>query len=66
MFTQENISSAVNRKNAVRKKLLMDDGVKTSVGKRTVYELGGREFKPFCFVIFLFDTIRIFRSEASV
>jgi hypothetical protein len=64
MFTQENISSCtasvVNVKRAVRRKLPGGHDIKTGVGKRAVYGLGGSEFKSYCVVIYLFDIIRIF------
>jgi hypothetical protein len=64
MFTQENVpsctASVVNVKHAVRKKLLMYNGLKTSVSKKTAYELDGREFKSLCVVIFLFDSTSFF------
>jgi len=71
MFTQENAlsctASVVNVKHAVRKKLLMDSGLMTSVSKETVYEMDGCEFKSFCFVIFLFDSTSFFwRAQTSV
>jgi hypothetical protein len=51
MFAQENVpsctASVVNVKHAVRKKLLVDNGLTASVSKKTAYELDGREFNPF-------------------
>jgi hypothetical protein len=71
MFTQENFpsctASVVNVKHAVRKKLLMDNGIMTRISKKTVYEMDGYEFKSFCFVIFLFDSTSFFwRAQTSV
>jgi len=64
MFTQENVpsctASVVNVKHAVRKKLFMDNGLMTSVSKKTACELDGREFKSLCVVIFLFDSTNFF------
>jgi hypothetical protein len=51
MFTQENVpactASVVNVKHAVRKELLMDYGLMTSVSKKTVYELDELSSNPF-------------------
>jgi hypothetical protein len=64
MFTQENTpsctASVVNGRRAVRRKLLMDNGLMTSVSKKTVYEPEGRGFNTLCVVIFLFESSNIF------
>jgi hypothetical protein len=64
MFTEENVpsctASVVNVKHAVRKKMLMDNGLTISVSKKAVYELHCREFKSLCGGIFPFDSISFF------
>lgn len=70
MFTQENVpsctASVVNVKHAVRKKLLMDNGLMTNVSKKTVYELDGLEFKSLCVVYFCSTVLIFLRAQISV
>jgi len=70
MFTQENVpsctASVVNVKHAVRKKLLMDNGLMTNVSKKTVYEQDGREFKSLCVVYSCSTVLAFLRAQTPV